>query len=94
LFEALGPTGPPDVYLVGLATLSLLGDVGSRRPIAVLVDDAHSLDGASLAALSFVAQRLDADPIRIVIACPGDAQVRGGAGRCRGRGQPEVDLTR
>jgi hypothetical protein len=82
------------VHLAGLATLSLPGDVGSRRPIAVLVEDAHSLDGASLTALSCVAQRLDADPIRIVIACRGDAQVRGGAGRCRGSGQPDVGLTR
>ncbi|HME63377.1 MAG TPA: ATP-binding protein, partial [Streptosporangiaceae bacterium] len=58
----------PDRFLVSLATLGLLADHASRKPLLCLVDDAHCLDRESADALAFAARRLHADPIAIIFA--------------------------
>lgn len=58
-----GPT--PDRFLVALAMLTLLSDAA---PVICVVDDAHWIDQPSLDALAFVARRLDAEPIALLIA--------------------------
>ncbi len=55
-------------FAVGAATLSLLAAYAERAPVAVLVDDAHWLDGSSAQALLFAFRRLVADPIAVLIA--------------------------
>jgi DNA-binding CsgD family transcriptional regulator len=57
-----------DRFLVGLAALSLLGDVAKDEPLLIVVDDAQWLDHESVAALVFVARRLHADRIALVFA--------------------------
>jgi AAA ATPase domain len=59
---------PPDRFLVGLAALSLLGEVAGERPLVCVIDDAQWLDRASAQALGFVARRLLAEPVALVIA--------------------------
>jgi DNA-binding CsgD family transcriptional regulator len=61
---------PPDRFLVGLATLSLLSEVD--RPVLCLVDDAHWADAASMDALAFVARRVAAEPVAIMLAARAD----------------------
>ncbi|GGT99175.1 ATP-binding protein [Actinomadura livida] len=61
---AEGPAG--DRFLIGAATLTLLSELASDRPLLCLVDDAQWLDGASLDALLFAARRLGADPISMI----------------------------
>ena len=59
-------TGPaPDRFLVAMAVLSLLSEVGRERPLVCVVDDEQWLDQASAQALGFAARRLAADPVAL-----------------------------
>jgi DNA-binding CsgD family transcriptional regulator len=61
--------GPaPELFLVALATLSLLVDVAVQSPILVVAEDAHWLDRASADVLAFVGRRLESDPIVMLLA--------------------------
>jgi DNA-binding CsgD family transcriptional regulator len=64
----LGGTEPPDRYLVGLATLTLLSGVAAEHPVLCLVDDVHWLDRESAEALAFTARRLHADALALIFA--------------------------
>jgi DNA-binding CsgD family transcriptional regulator len=76
----------PDRFLVALAALGLLAEVAAERPLLCLVDDAQWLDGASSQVLGFVARRLLAEPVLIVVA------VRGPTHEQRFVGLPELQL--
>ena len=60
--------GVVDRLLVGLATLTLLATVAVAQPLICVVDDAQWLDRESTNALAFVARRLYADRVGIIIA--------------------------
>jgi DNA-binding CsgD family transcriptional regulator len=72
--EALGSAfalidGPaPNLFLVGLATLTLLADAAAKRPVLCVFDDAQWIDQASAHTLDFVARRLFADQIGMLFA--------------------------
>src|SRR6478609_6040400 len=56
----------PDLYLVGLAALTLLTDAAAKAPLLVVIEDAHWMDRASLDVLGFVARRIESDPLVLV----------------------------
>ena len=68
ILAALGAADErPETFLVALAVLSLLGDVATPTPVVALVDDAHWLDDETCKVLTFVARRLDADPVLLLV---------------------------
>ena len=70
VLAALGMTETkvPDVSLIALATLDLLGDAATRSPLLLLVEDAHWLDPPTCDVLAFVARRLESEPVVLLIA--------------------------
>ncbi len=65
---ALRPASAPGRFAVGAGTLGLLAAYSEQAPVAVLVDDAHWLDGSSADALLFAFRRLVADPVAVILA--------------------------
>lgn len=70
--------GPaPDLFLVGLAVLSLLAEIAEEQSLICLVDDVQWLDQASSLTLAFVARRLLAERIGMVFATRDEAEEHG-----------------
>src|SRR5712692_1738929 len=70
LLTALGMRegAPHEVFLVGLATLSLLDEVADKRPLLVVADDFQWLDLATSSVLSVVARRLESNNILLIVS--------------------------
>jgi len=60
--------GAPDIFLVALATLSLLTESAIHKPLLLVADDAQWLDQETFEILAFVSRRLSSDPIVLLVA--------------------------
>ena len=76
----------PDRFLVGLAVLSLFSEVAEEQPLVCVVDDAQWLDLASAQALVFVARRLLAESVALLLATREPSEAARGIAEARGRG--------
>jgi predicted ATPase len=63
-----GEASTPDLFLVALAALNVITDAGARRRLLLIVDDAQWLDRGSAEVLAFVARRLQAEPVVMMVA--------------------------
>ena len=64
----LGPRIEPDRLIIGAAMLGLISAFADEGPLLITVDDGQWLDRASTEAIGFVARRLVADPVAVIIA--------------------------
>ena len=89
LRSALGllPAGEPNRFLIALAVLGLLSEVAERQPVLCTVDDAQWLDPESMDALAFVARRLDAEGVVLLLTA-----TEGMAGAGVAAGLPSLTL--
>jgi DNA-binding CsgD family transcriptional regulator len=60
--------GQDDRFLVFLAALTLLTEAAEEDPLLCVIDDAHWLDDASLAALLFIARRVEFSSVALLFA--------------------------
>ena len=58
---------PAERLLVSVGVLSLIAEVAEEAPVLCLIDDAHWLDRASATTLAFVARRLQAERVALVL---------------------------
>ena len=65
---AIGPPVDTDRFAISAGALSLLGEASSRGPLLITLDDAQWVDGPSAEVLAFVARRLTAEGIAILVA--------------------------
>ncbi|WP_082456688.1 LuxR family transcriptional regulator [Frankia sp. CgS1] len=60
--------GTPEMFRIGMAALELLVTAAGSEPVLCLVDEAHWLDDASTRILTFLARRISAEPVAMVLA--------------------------
>ena len=70
-----------DRLVVASGALSLLAEAAEEQPLLCVVDDLQWLDRPSAEALGFVARRLDAEPIALLLALRDGAPVPAGLAR-------------
>ena len=69
------------LFRIALEVLNLVSDIAAARPLLLLADDVHWLDGPTCEVLAFVARRLEPDRVLLLAAArpePGTALDRAG----------------
>ncbi len=67
---AFGVSGElePDPFRVALAAFQLVCDAADTGPVVLIVDDAQWLDQSSMGVLTFIARRLESEPLALLAA--------------------------
>jgi hypothetical protein len=91
LAERFCATQPRDTAHAAAALESVLRSIAEEHPVAMLLDDAHLADAASIEALTAVTRRLQDVPVVLMLAADGSGQ-RGSAAFARLRATVGRDL--
>lgn len=62
------PLDPHARFSTAVGVYGLLVELSARRPVVVIVDDAHWVDSSTLTCLSFAGRRLEHDPVTLILA--------------------------
>jgi predicted ATPase len=73
------PFGPERTFAVLHGLYRLTANLARQQPLALLVDDAHWADAASLRFLAYLAGRVDPEPVLLVVAARPAGEPRGAA---------------
>ena len=65
---------PADAFLIALGALELLSEHAAQSPVLVVVEDAHWVDDPTGDVVSFIARRIESEPIVLLIATREDGQ--------------------
>jgi DNA-binding CsgD family transcriptional regulator len=87
----LSPGTAPDKFLVGLAVLNLLSEVAEQQPLVCVVDDEQWIDRASAQILGFVARRLMAESVGVILTARTPSDDLAGLPELVVRGLPAAD---
>jgi DNA-binding CsgD family transcriptional regulator len=88
VFRATVPDAAPDWDQAGSTLLDLLAAHAEESSgVLIVIDDAQWIDSASLRVLGWIARRLDARPVSMILAARGDVLPAG-----IGRGVPQLRL--
>jgi DNA-binding CsgD family transcriptional regulator/tetratricopeptide (TPR) repeat protein len=74
------PGPPPDVLLIGLATLGVLCRAARTQPVCCVLDDVQWMDSASRRVIGFAARRVSAERVAVLLAARDAATVADLAG--------------
>jgi hypothetical protein len=58
----------PDRFLVALAAYQLMCDAAGDSPVVLMADDAHWLDRSSSGVVTFIARRLESEPVALLVS--------------------------
>ena len=58
---------PPEPFRIALATLELVAEVAVDSGLLLIVEDAHWIDRPTAEVLAFVARRIDAEPVLLLM---------------------------
>jgi DNA-binding CsgD family transcriptional regulator len=58
----------PELFLIALGALELLGDAAARNPLLLVGEDAQWLDRPTCEVLAFIARRIESEPIVLMAA--------------------------
>ncbi|WP_330473746.1 ATP-binding protein [Terrabacter sp. C0L_2] len=68
-------TQPVEPFFVALAALELVVEAATPRPLVLVVDDAHTVDQPSRDVIAFIARRLAAERVALLLATRPDAAI-------------------
>jgi DNA-binding CsgD family transcriptional regulator len=72
-FPASGDGSPQSSFTAGAYLLEVIGELSSREPVAIVIDDLQWADHPSVAALTFMMRRLSVDPVITIVTHRGDS---------------------
>jgi DNA-binding CsgD family transcriptional regulator len=78
---------PPEPFMIALATLNLLAEIATERPVLVVADDVQWMDPPTQDALTFLARRVSGDPVVLI-----GVVRKGHDAALTAAGLPELDL--